>query len=208
VARAAALDGRRPRRSIVFLASTGEEEGLRGADYYAHYPTVPIRQIVGNVDLDMPVLLYPFTDVIAFGANHSSFGPLVASAAGTMGIALSPDPMPQEGIFTRSDHYMFVKQGVPAVFLATGFANGGEKAWETFLAGPYHHPGDDLKQAIDWTAGARFAEVNYRITRAMADADEPPRWNAGDFFGDTFAPDAPRAAAPPATGGRNWSKVH
>ncbi len=192
VARAAAAAGTKPRRSIVFLATTGEEEGLRGADYYAHYPTVPIRQVVGNVDLDMPVLLYPFTDVIAFGANHSSFGPLVSRAVGSMGLALSPDPMPQEGIFTRSDHYMFVKQGVPAVFLATGFANGGEKAWDAFLAGPYHHPGDDLKQPIDWAAGARFAEANYRITRAMADADEPPRWNAGDFFGDTFAPDAPR----------------
>jgi hypothetical protein len=189
VARAAASAPTKPRRSIIFLASTAEEEGLLGADYYARHPTVPISQIVGNVDLDMPLLLYPFTDVIAFGANHSSFGPLVAGAAGSMGIALAPDPMPQEGIFTRSDHYMFVKQGVPAVFLATGFANGGEKAWEGFLGGAYHHPNDDMQQPIDWQAGARFAEVNYRITRAMADADAAPSWNKGDFFGEAFARD-------------------
>ena len=89
---------------------------------------------------------------------------------------------------------MFVKQGVPAVFLATGFANGGEKAWGDFLSGNYHHPGDDMRQPIDWQAGARFAEANYRITRAMADADAPPRWFAGDFFGDLFAPQAEKAA--------------
>lgn len=194
VARAMAQAPEKPRRSILFLASTGEEKGLLGADYFARHPTVPIDHIVGNVDLDMPLLLYPFTDLVAFGANHSTLGPIVARAVAPMGVKLSPDPMPEQGIFTRSDHYMFVKQGVPAVFLATGFANGGEKAWGEFLGGNYHHPGDDMAQKIDWQAGARFAEANYRITRLMADADTPPLWNAGDFFGDTFAPGKPRAA--------------
>jgi Zn-dependent M28 family amino/carboxypeptidase len=194
VARAAAAAPNKPRRSIVFLATTAEEEGLLGADYFARHPTVPISQVVANVNLDMPVLTYPFTDVVAFGANHSSIGPLVALAVTPMGIRLAPDPMPQEGLFTRSDHYMFVKQGVPAVFFATGFANGGEKAWESLLSGAYHHPNDDIHQQIDWQAGSRFAEANYRLTRALADADTPPRWIEGDFFGDTFAPDAPRAA--------------
>lgn len=193
VARAMAQAPGRPRRSIIFLASTGEEKGLLGADYFARHPSVPIRQIVGNVDLDMPLLLYPFTDVIAFGADHSTLGPIVAKAVAPMGVKLSPDPMPQETIFVRSDHYMFVKQGVPAVFLATGYANGGEKAWGDFLGGAYHHAGDDLSQKIDWQAGARFAEANYRITRAMADADTPPLWNAKDFFGDLFAPQAEKA---------------
>ena len=193
VARAMAQSPSKPRRSIIFLASTGEEKGLLGADYFARHPTVPIDRIVGNVDLDMPLLLYPFTDVIAFGADHSTLGPIVAQAVKPMGVSLSPDPMPQESIFVRSDHYMFVKQGVPAVFLATGFANGGEKAWGDFLSGAYHHPGDDMTQKIDWQAGARFAQANYRITRAMADADTPPRWFKNDFFGDIFAPQASKA---------------
>ncbi|MES2175693.1 MAG: M28 family metallopeptidase [Pseudomonadota bacterium] len=194
VARAMAQAPDKPRRSIIFLASTAEEKGLLGADYYARHPSVPVRQIVGNVDLDMPLLLYPFTDLIAFGADHSTLGPIVAKAVAPMGVTLSPDPMPQETIFVRSDHYMFVKQGVPAVFLATGYANGGEKAWGDFLGGAYHHPGDDMSQKIDWTAGARFAEANYRITRAMADGDAPPRWFAKDFFGDLFAPQAEKAS--------------
>lgn len=195
VARAAAGAPSRPRRSLVFLATTAEEEGLLGAEYFARHPTVPIGQIVANVNLDMPVLLYPFTDVVAFGANHSSLGPLVASAVEPMGIRLAPDPMPQEGLFTRSDHYMFVKQGVPSVYFATGFENGGEKAWKALLSGAYHHPNDDMRQQIDWKSGARFAEANYRLARAIADGDARPLWVQGDFFGDTFAPNAPRAGA-------------
>lgn len=192
VARAAAADGK-PRRSILFLATTAEEKGLLGAAYFARHPTVPIRQIVGNVGLDMPLLLYPFDDVIAFGADHSTLGSIVERAVAPMNIRLGPDPMPEQGVFTRSDHYEFVRQGVPAVFLATGFGNGGERFWGEFLAGAYHSPRDDLSQRIDWNAAAKFAEANYRITRAMADADAPPRWYAGDYFGDTFARDAPRA---------------
>jgi hypothetical protein len=193
VARAAAAAPGKPRRSIIFLASTAEEKGLLGADYFSRHPPVPIDQIVGNVDLDMPLLLYPFTDVVAFGANHSSLGRFVAKAVEPMKIKLSPDPMPEQGIFTRSDHYMLVRQGVPAVFLATGFANGGEKKWGEFLGGNYHSVKDDMNQQIDWNSGARFAEANYRITRAMADADTPPLWIEGDYFGDTFAPKAARA---------------
>ncbi len=193
VARAAAAAPTRPRRSLLFLATTAEEKGLTGADYFVRHPTMPIRQIVGAVGLDMPLLLYPFTDVVAFGANHSSFGKLVAGALAPMQIALAPDPMPEQGVFTRSDHYPFVKQGVPAVFLATGFGNGGDKFWGEFLGGAYHSPNDDLTQKIDWQAGTRFAEANYRIMRAMADADTPPLWVEGDFFGDTFAPEGARA---------------
>jgi Zn-dependent M28 family amino/carboxypeptidase len=193
VARAAAAATDKPRRSMIFLATTAEEKGLVGADYYAHNPTVPIGQIVGNVDLDMPLLTYEFTDVVAFGANHSNIAKFVEQAVAPMNVKLMPDPMPEQGIFTRSDHYQFVRQGVPAVFLMTGYANGGEKAWGEFQAEYYHSPKDDMSQKIDWKAGAKFAEANYRITRAMADSKTPPLWYSGDYFGDVFAPRAARA---------------
>ena len=193
VARAAAEASDRPKRSMIFLATTAEEKGLVGADYYAQNPTVPISQIVGNVDLDMPLLTYEFTDVVAFGANHSNIAKFVEQAVAPMNVKLMDDPMPEQGIFTRSDHYQFVRQGVPAVFLMTGYANGGEKAWEEFQSGYYHTPKDDMSQKIDWKAGAKFAEANYRITRAMADSKTPPLWYSGDYFGDVFAPKAARA---------------
>ena len=82
----------RPKRSVLFIANTGEERGLLGADYYANHPTVPSQSIVGLVDLDMPLLLYPFTDVTAFGADHSTIGATVAEAGKSMGLAVSSGP--------------------------------------------------------------------------------------------------------------------
>ena len=193
-ARAFTVSGKPPRRSVMFIANTGEELGLLGADYFAAHPTVPAASIVGLVDLDMPLLLYPFTDVIAFGAEHSTVARAVADAGRSMGVAVSSDPMPQESIFVRSDHYRFVTRGVPAILLMTGFANGGEAQWKNFLGKVYHTPGDDLGQKIDWTAAARYGELNYRISRTLADADQRPLWYRGDYFGDRFAPTAPRAA--------------
>lgn len=193
VARVMAQDKVAPKRSVLFLITTGEEMGLLGAEYFAHNPTVSAKAIVGNVDLDMPLLLYPFNDVTAYGADHSTIGAQVAQAVAPMNVGVAPDPLPEENIFVRSDHYMFVKQGVPAVFLATGYGNGGEAAWTKFLSINYHQPSDDVNQPIDWRAGARFAEANYRITRAMADSTTPPRWYRDDFFGDLFAPDATKA---------------
>jgi len=175
-----------PKRSILFLIDTAEEKGLIGAEYFARNPTVPAGSIVADVDLDMPILTYDFTDVTAFGADRSTIGPSVKRAAARMNVKLSPDPMPDEGIFTRSDHYRFVEQGVPAVFLATGFANGGEAAYRDFLAKHYHKPSDDLSQPIRYDAGAKFARLNYEITRELADGARPS-WNKGDFFADKFA---------------------
>jgi hypothetical protein len=195
-ARAYADSGQPPRRSVMFIANTGEEKGLLGASYFASNPTVPAGRIAAVVDLDMPLLLYRFTDVIAFGAEHSQVAETVRRAAAKMGVGLSPDPMPEENIFVRSDHYEFVKEGVPAIMLATGFANGGGEKWHAFLRGAYHHPNDDMSQPIDWESGARFAELNYLISRELADSDHRPLWYKGDFFGDLFAPAQPRAAKP------------
>jgi hypothetical protein len=193
VARAFTEARKKPRRSIMFLTVTGEEKGLLGAEYFARNPTVPLQKIVGDVDIDMPVLTYDFTDVVAFGADRSGIGPAVRRAAARVGLQLSADPMPEEGLFTRSDHYRFVEMGVPAVFLMTGFQNGGEKAFRSFLANCYHKPCDDISQPIDYVAGARFARINYEITRELTDMPRRPTWNKGDFFGEKYASGAQAA---------------
>lgn len=189
--------GKPPRRSVLFIAHTGEEKGLLGADYFAAHPTVPIGQIVGLVNLDMPLLLYDFRDVIAFGAEHSTLARAVADAGRALGIAAANDPMPQESLFVRSDHYRFITRGVPSVFLTTGYANGGEAKWKRFLADGYHSPSDDVSQPIDWNAAGRFGELNYRIARTLADADQRPMWYRGSYFGDTFGGSQPRAERQP-----------
>ena len=191
-ARALAAEPVKPRRSILFLAVTAEEKGLLGSEYYARHPTVPLERIVGLVNLDMPVLLYDFTDVVAFGAQHSSLQEITRTAVGEAGLTLTPDPMPDQSIFVRSDHYRFVQQGVPSIFLSTGWnstrgAGEGGKATLGFLGTHYHQPSDDTSLPIDYAAGAKFAGVNYVILKAIADDDQRPSWNAGDFFGELFA---------------------
>jgi Zn-dependent M28 family amino/carboxypeptidase len=181
----------RPKRSILFVAVTGEEKGLLGSDYYAQNPTVPSGSIVANVNLDMPILTYEFADVIAFGAEHSDLKASVALAAEKIGLSLSPDPWPEQALFTRSDHYSFVKQGVPAVFLVPGLQSAdpqidGSKQFNQFIQTNYHKPGDDFSQAFNWKAATKFAEVNYHIGLTLAEQSARPKWNEGDFFGDTF----------------------
>ena len=182
-----------PRRSILFTVVTGEEKGLLGASYFVNNSTVPLNSMVANVNLDMPVLLYDFADVIAFGANHSSMGSIVESAAGQLDLALSPDPMPEQAIFTRSDHYNFVKKGIPAVFLMTGFTSktpgeDGGKVWGEFFANHYHKPTDSLDLPINYDSAKLFAEVNIRIAMTVANQDDRPYWLEDSFFGQTFAP--------------------
>lgn len=192
VARGFRESGQAPKRSILFLAVTAEEKGLLGAEYFARNPTVA-GTMVANVNLDMPILTYDFLDVVAFGVERSTLAPAVQNAARRVGVALSADPMPEEGLFTRSDHFRFVEVGVPSMFLMTGFQNGGEAKFRGFLKDCYHKPCDDLGQGIDYAAGAKFARINYEIARELADAADRPRWNKGDFFGTKFAP--PQAIA-------------
>lgn len=176
----------RPKRSILFLAVTAEEKGLVGASYFAQNPTMPKTNLVANVNLDMPIVTYDFKDVVAFGAERSSIGPAVARAGASMGIALVPDPQPEQGLFTRSDHYRFVQQGIPSVFLVTGPGGDGAVAGGAFLKTHYHQPSDDLNQSFEWGAATKFVALNLAIARELADAPDRPRWNKGDFFGTLY----------------------
>jgi hypothetical protein len=192
-ARAFVDSGTRPKRSILFAAVTGEEEGLLGAGYLAKHPVVGSGKVVGNVNLDMPIATYDFQDVVAYGADHSTIAKAVAKAIASQDIKLTPDPSPEQVSFVRSDHYPFVKAGVPAVSLDLGPAGPGKKATDDFLANHYHRVSDDMKLPFNWGAAAKFALVNYLIARELADDRDPPRWYKGDYFGERFAKNDPKA---------------
>jgi Zn-dependent M28 family amino/carboxypeptidase len=179
---------RAPRRSLLFVAVTAEEKGLVGSDYFANNPPVPAADIVADINIDMPVLLYDFGDVIAYGSEHSSLGRAVAQAAREAGVALTPDPFPERNLFIRSDHYSFVQQGIPSVFLVTGFSNRGaatdsRAVFERFLREHYHQPSDQPDLPLDYAAGARFTRINKRVGEIIANQAERPRWRQDDVFG-------------------------
>lgn len=184
----------RPKRSLLFVAVTGEEKGLLGSSYFASNPTVPVEQIVANINLDMPVLLWDFTDVLAFGSNHSDLANSVGNAANKLGLTLSPDPWPEQAIFTRSDHYNFVKQGIPSVYLMPGLKSkvegeDGAKLFAGFFRDHYHLPSDEFNDMFNDNAILKFTQVNLLVGEEVANQDKRPAWNKGDFFGDTFSRD-------------------
>jgi Zn-dependent M28 family amino/carboxypeptidase len=205
----------RPKRSALFLALTGEEKGLLGAEWFAREPTVARGSLVANLNMDMPVLLAPTTDVIPIGIEHSSLQPLVAQAARDVGVALSPDPYPEEVVFVRSDQYAFIRAGIPAAYLdggvvapaTAGPADAGttgatatsdpKLAMRDFLRRCYHQPCDDASQPIQYADAARLARLNARIGTLVGNIAERPHWNKGDFFGERFAGKA-TASAPSA----------
>ena len=181
-----------PARSVLFIALTAEEKGLLGSDYFAHYPTVPSDSIVANVNLDMPLFLYPVADMVAFGSEHSSLEAVVEQAANAEGFVLTPNPLPEENLFVRSDQYSFVRKGVPSIYLIPGFqstdpAIDGAALFREHLQVYYHKPGDDLTRTFDWDSIVRFTRAHIRIGASIANDPARPTWNEGDFFAERFA---------------------
>ncbi|MHA6720161.1 M28 family peptidase [Sphingomonas sp. RS6] len=190
VARSIRESGRRPRRSLLIVALGAEEKGLIGSGYFAALPTVPKSAIVADINLDMPILTYPLVDLVVLGGGRSTLGPAVAAAARGEGLAVVPDPAPEEAFFVRSDHYSFVQAGIPAVSIDTGPGGTGAVAARAFLDEHYHEPSDQIDLPFDWTSAVKFKRVALATALAVADADERPRWNKGDFFGQMFGGNA------------------
>jgi len=194
IARAYAALPKPPRRSVLFVFVTGEEMGLLGSDYYAHFPTVPLKSIVANVNIDgAPGAYFPMKDLVVLGSEHSTMADEVTSAAKAMGYDLSPDPMPEEVMFIRSDQYSFVLQGVPAVDITDGVKStdpkiNGLDVIKKWLVTRYHTPLDNMDQPIDFDSAAKGSVMNFLVGYEVAQHSGVPEWNKGDFFGTIFGP--------------------
>jgi hypothetical protein len=176
-----------PRRSLLFIAVTGEEEGLLGSDYYAQNPTVPITQIVASINMDEVSFLYDFKDIVPLGGEHSSLGAVADDVARHMGLMVSPDPLPEEVYFVRSDQYSFILQGVPALYIEEGLQTvnpnlDGKKMQFDWEVQRYHQPSDDINQPLDFNATVKCTRVDLAVGYEVAQQTERPHWNAGDFF--------------------------
>jgi len=180
-----------PRRSVLFLIVTAEEWGLLGSDYWVEHPTVPRSSLVANMSLDMPFLFHPLLDIVPYGDAHSSLGANVATAAEHLGLAIGADPIPEQVLFIRSDHFSFVRRGIPALFIKSGFETGdaavdGSALNANWRREYYHTPRDEPDQAFDFGAGVTHAQVNFLTGYLVAMQDDRPTWDEGDFFGGVF----------------------
>jgi len=138
-----------PRRSILFIAVTAEESGTIGSEYYAAHPTVPLRQIVGGVNMDSLNVNGATRDIVLVGGGKSELEDYLARAAKAQGRAVKPEPTPEKGYYFRSDHFSFAKLGVPMLYTDPGedLVNGGvargKALSEDYVANRYHSPQDE-----------------------------------------------------------------
>lgn len=181
----------KPKRSIVFVGVTAEEMGLLGSDYFASNPTVPQENIVANLCLDMPFFFHTLVDIVPYGSEHSSMAKEVNTVAKYLGVKVAKDPIPEQVVFMRSDHFSFVRQGIPAIYIKSGTETGnpqldGLKLNLDWRATIYHSPQDEIDQPFDFNAAAKHAQLQFLIGYLTAQNPERPTWNPGDFFGTKF----------------------
>jgi len=177
----------RPRRSLLFLATAGEEIGNLGAKYFVAHPPMPLRHVAALVNVDGPsLMLHPVTGVNAVGGAHSTLGRAAAAVAARLALRISQTTSP-----TGGDQGPFLMGGVPILWPLSlpdpkrpGVDEDAEE--RAFIARRYHKPTDDLDRPLDYGAAAAMAQYDLLVGLLVAQQDATPQWNAGDFFGDTF----------------------
>lgn len=184
VAKALTAAKARPRRSILFVAFTAEEKGLLGSRAFAQGADTPKGSVVVDLNMDMALPLWPFTKLYMPGAEESTLGAEARKVAAPRGVEVVPDPLPDRNVFTRTDQFSFVRNGVPGVALKFGFRLGTpeeltERAWR---ANRYHSPSDDLDQPVDLQAAQDFNGFVQAFAVHLADAPGRPAWTAGSIF--------------------------
>jgi Zn-dependent M28 family amino/carboxypeptidase len=181
IAEAISRSRAKPRRSLIFIAVTGEEYGMLGSRYWVEHPTWPLALIAANINFDGvgSETFGQVKQVAGFGAEYSELGEVlrgVAEATGTDHIA---DPVPEQGIFYRSDHYSFAKMGIPAINIFGG-PGGDTKVWLArlfaWLPKTYHQPGDVISADWNWDGPRTIAVIGMLVGLRVANAEGMPKW--------------------------------
>ncbi len=172
------------KRSILFLLVTAEEKGLLGSKYFAAHPTVPIKSIVADVNVDMFLPIVPLKILRIQGIAESDLGERAAAVAQSLGIKPIADPEPLRNAFIRSDQYSFIKKGVPAVKVDVGFEldTPEQKIFKDWLTNRYHAPSDDVNQPVDLQTAAGYEEFTRRLLLETANTAARPQWKQDSFF--------------------------
>ena len=177
-----------PRRSILFLFVTAEEQGLLGSEYYARNPLYPLARTVADVNMDVINMLGRTKDVEIVGFGASDLDDVAREVAAAQGRVVEPEAEPEKGSYYRSDHFPFAKQGVPALSAAAGVdyegrpAGWGQAKRDEYTAKYYHSPQDDIKP--DWvvSGAVQDCEFYFGVGYRVANADRIPEWAAGNEF--------------------------
>jgi Zn-dependent M28 family amino/carboxypeptidase len=177
-----------PRRSILFLLVTAEEQGLLGSQYYSVTPIYPLEKTLANINLDSMNQWGRTSDLVLVGLGASELDDYVKAAAAEQNRTIKPDAEPEKGFYYRSDHFNFAKQGVPALDPDTGTEfvgkplGYGKQKRDEYTNNDYHAPSDEVKPDWDLTGAADDADLFFAVGYRVANADKLPEWRPGNEF--------------------------
>lgn len=180
----------RPKRTLVFAAWTAEERGLIGSYAYASRPLYPLSKTVANLTLDVLQTAGLARDVLLVGAGQSSLEDDLARAAAAQGRTITPETLPERGLFYRADHFPLARNGVPVLLLmalsgAADMTEGGRAAGEKWLADYmrcYHQTCDAWDASWDLRGAAQDVELFHMIATELANSRRWPQWRADSEF--------------------------
>lgn len=183
------ISGRqKPRRSIMFLAVTAEEQGLLGSAYYGRHPLVPLNKTVAAINMDSLNYLGKTRDVTIIGYGNSALDDYVDRAAKQQKRTVNPDPEPEKGSFYRSDHFSLSKEGVPALYFDGGVDNIAHgREWmlaqmADYTANRYHKPSDEYSDSWDMSGAVEDLKLIYDVGLQLSMEDSFPNWREGNEF--------------------------
>src|SRR4029079_12095937 len=177
-----------PKRSILFLMVTAEEQGLLGSQYYATSPLYPLNRTVANINIDGINQWGRTKDFTVIGMGASDLDDDLKVAAAEQGRVLRPDPEPEKGFYYRSDHFNFAKQGVPALDPDSGIdfvgkdPDYGKAKRDEYTEKDYHAPSDEVKPDWDLSGAVEDAGLLLAVGYRVANADKMPEWKPGNEF--------------------------
>ena len=177
-----------PKRTVVFIATTGEEQGLLGAQYYVQHPLYPLRRTLANINIDGINTWGPTKDVEIIGFGHSSMDDSVKKFAAMQGRTVRPETRPELGAFYRADHFEFAKGGVPVVYVKGGRDYIGKPESyardrvDEFIAHRYHKVTDTVRSDWNLAGAVEDAQLLLMVGYDVAQGSEIPQWKAGSEF--------------------------
>ena len=177
-----------PRRSLLFLAVTAEEQGLLGSRYYAENPLYPVESTVGAINMDGLNIWGRTTDVTVVGLGQSSLDELAREIATEQGRILRPDAEPEKGFYYRSDHFELAKVGVPSFYPDVGVSfEGKPDGWgndqrKSYTQNDYHKPSDEVKGWYELSGMVQDLELYFEMGRRLATGDSWPEWSETSEF--------------------------
>jgi Zn-dependent M28 family amino/carboxypeptidase len=170
--------GPKPKRSIVFMAVTGEEQGLLGSAYYAENPVFPLNKTLADINIDEANVFGPNKQVTAIGFGYTTLQDVLADVLAQQGRSVVPEGEPEKGFYYRSDQFSFAKHGVPGLYTKSMTVEASRK----FDEGNYHKPSDEYDPSWNLEGVIQDGDAFYQVGLRVANADKWPEWKPGTEF--------------------------